>query len=352
VSVPYAGGYLGLGNSFTSQNRAVAGPVGGWVELGRTTLGSAGDDLDVTSLADKRYLMILRDIVPTGGTAFEWVTLNNDGGSTYAIRNSADGAADGTSVSQTRMVQWANNTAVNRFSVQYLANLATKEKLGMFWQNDNSVAGAGTAPTRKESVYKWANTANAFSRIDCNNSGTGNYAIGSECVVLGWDPADVHTTNFWELLKTVSGDGTSPTLDTGTITAKKYLWIQIYSKPASTNNCVLRFNSDTGNNYANRFSREGGADITNGSQSGAQVSRAAVNPEFLNIFVINNSANEKLIINHTNSRGLTGAANAPQRLEGVHKWANVLAQITSIQYTEITPNNHSSASIMNVYGAN
>ena len=35
-------------------SRFGGGAVGGWVELGRTTLGSAGTDIDVTSLADKR----------------------------------------------------------------------------------------------------------------------------------------------------------------------------------------------------------------------------------------------------------------------------------------------------------
>jgi hypothetical protein len=33
------------------------GGVGGWVELGRTTLGSAGDSISVASLPDKRYYM-------------------------------------------------------------------------------------------------------------------------------------------------------------------------------------------------------------------------------------------------------------------------------------------------------
>ena len=45
----------------TNPYRHVSGAVGGWVELGRTTLGSAADTISVASLADKRYLMILRN---------------------------------------------------------------------------------------------------------------------------------------------------------------------------------------------------------------------------------------------------------------------------------------------------
>jgi hypothetical protein len=43
----------------------VTAVAGGWVELGRTTLGSAGDTNSVASLADKRYYMILM-ILATG----------------------------------------------------------------------------------------------------------------------------------------------------------------------------------------------------------------------------------------------------------------------------------------------
>ena len=41
---------------------------GGWKELDRTTLGSAGDTISVTGLADKRYLMILGSKIPSGSS--------------------------------------------------------------------------------------------------------------------------------------------------------------------------------------------------------------------------------------------------------------------------------------------
>jgi hypothetical protein len=52
-------------------------------------------------------------------------------------------------------------------------------------------------------------------------------------VVLGWDPADTHTSNFWEELASVDLSGGAATnIDSGTITAKniygfKYMQIRV-----------------------------------------------------------------------------------------------------------------------------
>jgi hypothetical protein len=51
---------------------------------------------------------------------------------------------------------------------------------------------------------------------------------------------------------------------------------------------------------------------------------------FTNIFVINNSANEKLFITDNVVSRTAGAGTAPNRQEIVNKWANTAAQITDI----------------------
>ena len=83
---------------------------GGWKEIGRTTLGSSGDNISVASLPDKRYLMFLTYNTATGGSAIQRVRLNSDTGSNYARRNSWDGGADSTATSQPQMTQ--NNYAL------------------------------------------------------------------------------------------------------------------------------------------------------------------------------------------------------------------------------------------------
>ena len=54
---------------------------------------------------------------------------------------------------------------------------------------------------------------------------------------------------------------------------------------------------------------------------------------FNNLFIINNSANEKLLIANRVSRSTASAATVPTRMESVGKWANTSSQITSITVT-------------------
>jgi hypothetical protein len=345
---------MGLGNSLqTAQAAAGGGGVGGWVELARTTLGSAGDTISVTGLADKRYYMTLIDSLASGVVA-GYARVNTDSGSNYSRRRSEDGGSDVTNVNSSYMNYFGQDVSGGHdFTVGYLANKSDKEKLSItnsVWQN---TAGAGNAPHRLESTGKWTNTSNAIASIQAHNIGAGSFNTGSEVVVLGWDPEDTHTTNFWEELASVSGDGTSTTLDSGTITAKKYLWVQAYGSATSMDNMALRFNSDTGSNYNRRLSLNG-VEETAASQTYLRLGSGASTGGSLfgSGFIINNSANEKLLTSHWCRNRSTGAGNAPERFETVGKWANTSSQITSIQLIQSTSNNWDSDSIIKVWGSN
>ena len=52
---------------------------------------------------------------------------------------------------------------------------------------DESTSGAGTAPQRSETVWKWANTSNQITEIDCDNAGASDYKAGSMLKVWGAD---------------------------------------------------------------------------------------------------------------------------------------------------------------------
>lgn len=155
-----------------------------WQEIGRTTLGVAGDTISVTGLPARKYLMILVSVVPTGGTIRPNIRFNNDTANNYSNRNSTNGAADTTSISQSAIqpVSAANQT---QMLTAEILNISAQEKLLKATLTGNNIAGAANAPGRTEHIGKWANTAAQISRIDVFNDGAGDYAIGSEVIVLG-----------------------------------------------------------------------------------------------------------------------------------------------------------------------
>ena len=328
------------------------GSVGGWVELGRTTLGSAAASMSVASLSDKRYYMILYNAF-TSGTTDPHCRLNSDTGSNYAYRYSINGAADGTGVSATRgLIQAGGSRTTPDFAVGYLSNLSANEKL---WQDNyvsQNTAGAGTAPDRAEIVWKHAQTSNPVNEIAPFSNGS-NWDSGSEVVVLGWDPADTHTTNFWEELGGETLTSSGDTLTSGTISAKKYLWVQVYTPNTGGNvNNLLRFNSDSASNYAVRVTDDGSVDSTYTSNSSAIAHEfATATPSFYNFFIINNSANEKLLTWHHIMQNTAGAGTAPRRQEGASKWANTSSQITDVTMTNSDSGSYAIGATIKVWGS-
>jgi hypothetical protein len=113
----------------------------------------------------------------------------------------------------------------------------------------------------------------------------------------------------------------------------------------------LRFNSDSGNNYARRASNNSGSDGTGTEESFIQIGATESTPQFFNFFIINNSANEKLVICDAVTQMSTGAGNAPEFRQTVGKWDNTSSQITDIEILPST-GNLSTSSIMKVWGSN
>jgi hypothetical protein len=326
---------------------------GGWKELGRIS-GSRtiNNSLTVSSLADKRYYMILGDTQGTSTFTTD-VRLNGDSGNNYSIRQSVNGASDATYQNLNNMNFDGTGQGTDKFGVGYIANLSTKEKLYQSHVVQRGSVGAGNDPKRGEFAGKWANTSNAITSIGLVNRGNGT-STGGELVVLGWDPDDTHTDNFWEELASVNGDGTAD-FDTGTFTAKKYLWIQAFlDRSSNSNNTQFQVGNstlDTGSNYSRRRNENGGTDELSGGSGESYMNMATYSTkEFHNFFVINNSGNEKLFICHSNLSSTAG--NIPNRLEGVYKWANTSNQINIFGVNSGGANTLSSSSQIKVWGSN
>ena len=286
--------------------------VGGWVEIDRTTLGSAGDTISVTSLSDKRYYMWLVDTTATGGNVELKTRANNDTGSNYAFRYSSDGGSDTaqTGYPHSGLGYYDGlGAGESGFTVGYTANLSGKEKLTIGHHVSNkSGTGAGTAPNRVEAVGKWVNTSSALNRIDYYNDdagGSNTYAYFNN-VTTGTTHSGRSNTN-----------GANPS--TGTANSDYQL--------TSSNGSIL--NHDP-------------SDPDSGTT-----------PMFTNMFVINNADKEKLSIVHSVSgwSSTTGAGQIPARYECVGKWSKTDQAITSVQCGGMGTNGMGSGSIIKVWGA-
>lgn len=330
-----------------------------WKELGRTTLSSNGDSIDVTSLATKDNLMVLCHTFNTGGAAGAMANqFNGDTGSNYAERRSTNGGSDVTSTGATGYNATSGEWNSSTFHVSDILNIAAQEKLIITSSAMVESAGAGNEPRRQEAVAKWANTSAQINRINIKNSGAGDFASGSEVVVLGYDNDEADSgSNFWQELASVELGSSSGEISSGTITAKKYLWVQIRQEGTANNvgNISLRFNNDTGSNYASRFSTNGGGDnTTKVSQTSLYMHDDAgddTKGSLHNIFIINKADKEKLIISETVQNTATGAGTAPARSEEVGKWANTSNQITEIDVFGLGGGSFASGSYIKVYGA-
>ncbi len=322
--------------------------IGGWVELGRTTLVSVSDTVTVSGLANKRYLMVLTHVIKSGNAIIQ-NRLNSDSGTNYANRRNTNGAGEATNVNG-NIIEQAIANGGEEWQVQYISNLASRDKLLIQWLNSSVASGAAQEPSRQEQVAKWANTVDAVNTFNLLNGSSGDFASGTEVVVLGWDPGDTHTDNFWEEL--FSGTGTS--LDTGVagITAKKYLWIQTYlDLQGGAGNASFTYNGDVSGTYGVRFNLNGGSDGSDVNRVDALIpfqGQPSAQRAFCNTFMLNNLANEKLAINHVVWTNALGSATAPNIQEHVAKWANTSAQITDVAIG----GTYGATSKMKIWGSN
>jgi hypothetical protein len=322
--------------------------AGGWKELDRTTLNSgAASTIDVSSIPDKRYYMVLLDF-PRSGTSQCGLKFNNvSTGSEYSRRYNYNYGSDSAPNGEAYMDFTGNGSSTNNFAVFFIANKTDAEKLVIMYGHEQGTSGDTAIGDARNQIGKWNNVSSAINRITAIVSAN-NYAQGAEMVVLGYDPDDTHTDNFWELLDDSSwssGDNWT----SGTFTAKKYLWVQIYDK-AGSGSTYVRFNGSNATDYCNRYSINGGAStITDQPES---YLGAMDNFSFHNLFILNNASKEKLFVhNRASVSSANNTAIAPTRMESIGKWANTSNAITSISVLTAGGGNLTAGN-MKVWGSN
>ena len=158
-----------------------------WGKAGSTTLSSAGDDVDITSLSESKSKMIISQMINSGACQNK-MTFNDTGSGKYASRNEYNDDADSTQINQNFIPHWdGNDNASNpQFVVSFLCDVDGEAKIGMYFGMDRGTAGAGNTIRSRNMVYKYINTAK-ITRMDLNNQGAGSYNTGSNLTVLGSD---------------------------------------------------------------------------------------------------------------------------------------------------------------------
>lgn len=159
----------------------------------------------------------------------------------------------------------------------------------------------------------------------------------------------------WQKLGSTKLTSAGDTITVDNLTAKKHLMIQLHTFTTGGNTKpALRFNNDTGSNYANRDSQDGGSDATETSVSEIRLSQdghgGTVGHFTSTINVINESSKEKLVIAETIRVNATGAGTAPARYEITSKWANTTNQITRVDIINEGTGDFAADSEVTVYG--
>ena len=142
----------------------------------------------------------------------------------------------------------------------------------------------------------------------------------------------------WERLASVTQPSDASTLSSGTFTAKKHLKVVFHASQSTPVEPDIRFNNDSGSNYAVRLNYTGGTTdntyasrdrILNYGYSPSGTADATTEMDIINI-----ATKEKLVLMHTNQNH-NGAGTPPDRREHSAKWVNTSDQITRIDFIDL-----------------
>lgn len=139
---------------------------------------------------------------------------------------------------------------------------------------------------------------------------------------------------WWEELGRDTLSSAGDTISVASLGARDYLKILVYT-PISATTVVqkLRFNNDSGSNYAYRVEGTTGtyASATSADHIALSASSSNSSPMVATVEVFNNeSGTEKILHAVQVHRGASGAGTAVEKRDIWGKWANTSAQITRV----------------------
>ena len=154
----------------------------------------------------------------------------------------------------------------------------------------------------------------------------------------------------WELLSEKFGEGGS-SIDSGTITAKKYLHVNIFAVDGTAGNFQIQFNGSSNADYATRRSYDGGSWTNLGNQTKIiSYSATSSKTSYLVLDIYNDATMQKTLIGHTIDVGTAGAGTSPNRAEYRGSWNDTSNAITGIQVLTNSGDGFTTEAYMQVFG--
>ena len=340
-----------IGTSAERTSSAIVSSKGGWKELGRFNLGGSDDSggFDkIINFATKDFIQVIGMVRPSSDPQMRVGTTTPDSSANKYSSNLSDnwGSWGSGNVNANHTDTSGLFNSDGSFFNMYILNKTGQQKTAIQQTANANGTGVGSTtnvPAMTNAVWKYIGTPK-INRLSISRSSGTLYSSGTEVVVLGWDPTDTHTDNFWEELG--SADLASGKLEV-TFAAKKYLWVEVYGKNGNSNIDQVVINLGAGsvdatNNYASRYSTDWGTGqvlsnrpntnlFDQGSGSGAGDNESF----FSSTFIGNHKDREKLMIMNSvsdNANTSSGSSSStPHSWETVAKWGNTTQQATFIR---------------------
>ena len=165
-----------------------------WAKNGTDTLSSGNNVISNTGMTKYKFNQIMTHITGGSATLVDFKGRVGDGsfdsGSNYASRESQNGSADATRTSastfQSGLTGYGNANAPS-LHIIYGINISSEEKLFIEFAILQNTAGAGNAPNRYETIYKWVNTSAQYDQIEYINNSGDTYDTDTNMSSLGTD---------------------------------------------------------------------------------------------------------------------------------------------------------------------
>jgi len=358
MAIKYLSGNRVQGTSTERTSSTLLGNPPQWVELTRYEVTSATKTWNTAEFDKYPYLMLLWDCKVDQTNADPAFRFNNDSGNNYrALTQWGNGSSDTDSNTQNYLKIAGGNDNEQIFCYMNFANptgtkVASRIGHGIATQEKH---GSNNYPYTAQHAMRWNGTEqiNQIYADNVQSSGSRQWKVGSELVVLGFDPNGGATkSSFWQQLGTFTGSTPS-----GTIASKKYIFFDAWLKSVSSGDSgkfqVGVDSLDSGSNYNVTYDSNGAGNTGETSAKTGSEPLTVTTPIYYRGYILNKAGDTKICIMNGTRINSAGVSNYPSRWE--ESWTYTANKSSQINHFGAVPHGSGAAldssSYVRVWGA-